>query len=120
MGRQLFVPVLAIIILLGLSIDHGGCLQEKKVSSPEGSGQILIKFKPEVSKAQVDSLTKKIGLEKVKDFPGISVSLYRIISEITVEETLQKCRDSSIIEYAEPNYIYHMDEVPNDPRFREL
>ncbi len=71
--------------------------------------EVLIKFREGTSSATIDSLCREIGLEKIKEIRKIRVTLYRIVSDMTVEDLIEKYKDHPDIEYVEPNYEYKID-----------
>lgn len=68
----------------------------------ERAGDVLIKFNEDVSLEQVSSLTKELGLIKVKTFDEINVQVFKISSDYSVEEVIKLCSNASIVKYAEP------------------
>jgi hypothetical protein len=82
----------------------------KQNQSEYNSKEILIKFKTNINPAEIDSLVKEIGLEKIKDIPRIEVTLYKILSELSVDEIIKKYGTNPHIEFIEPNYSYKTDK----------
>jgi len=100
-------------------------------------GEILIKFKEGLSAASVSSLedlNRKFKVDKME--PGIidigpknlqaeSVrvhdlsKIYRVkfSGAVDVLEAVREYQKDPALEYAEPNYIYHAQLTPNDPRY---
>jgi hypothetical protein len=72
--------------------------------------EVLIKFREGTSTATIDSICTEIGLEKIKEIQKIRVTLYRVVSEMTVEELIKKYKDHPHIQYIEPNYEYKIDQ----------
>lgn len=93
----------SMIILLGTTCPHTQGEREYEAN------EVLIKFKPQADPAIIDSLCKEMGLKKVREFPRIGVTLYRIISGMTVEEVIERYKANPHIEYIEPNYRYRLD-----------
>ena len=96
-------------------------------------GEIIVKFKDEKMKngqedSQITELDKKyrvISSEKVlkseKSWktPLDNVYKLKIENNADVESTIYNYLASGLVEYAEPNYIYHTMVVPNDTRYSE-
>lgn len=91
---------------------------------PEGaeyvSGELLIKFKPDVKKEDVVSLKSEFGLEAIKVLKRTGIHHLKIPSNLTVQEMIERLRRSPLVEYAEPNYIRYLNQAPNDPDYPEL
>lgn len=91
-------------------------------------GEIIVRYKPEVAsdsrKYQVaTSRTKdKIRPKKVKDIGSKSlggIQYIRLPSNMSVEEAVEIYTNDHDVLWAQPNYIYRLATVPNDPRFAE-
>jgi len=59
----------------------------------------------------MDSLTSELGLEKVKEIKQLNLTVFKITSKLSVEEAVKKCQQNPVVEYAEPNYTYHIDSL---------
>lgn len=94
--------------------------------------EILVKFKPAVSakwttleakrKGVADEAAKaSVRAELRKSFPFINVFHLKITDKaMTGEEAIRRLRANPNVQYAEPNYIYRIDSIPNDPLFDQL
>jgi subtilisin family serine protease len=82
------------------------------------AGEVLIKFKTTVSTQEVSTQVKSYGIEVVKTFGKLNVMRCKMVSETNMEDLLARLRKDPNIEYAEPNYIYHiLETTPNDPSY---
>jgi len=81
----------------------------------ERAGKVLIKFNEDVSLEKINSLTKELGLVKVKTFDEINVQVFSISSEYSVEEIIKLCSNSAIVKYAEPSAEYKAFSSKNSP-----
>ncbi len=70
----------------------------------DASKEIVIKFTPNASEASIDSLCREAGLEKIKEIRRNRAIVFRITSDMTVEEVIEKYRHRPDIEYIERNY----------------
>jgi len=87
--------------------------------APHVSGEILVKFKPAAEGKARANLRATLGTVK-QTFLRESVELFKLAPGDAVEKVLASLRDDPLIEYAEPNYLYWAERLPNDPRFQEL
>ena len=92
--------------LLSVIVSSFSCKTAETEYVPK---EVLIKFKPGTDKSAIDSITKEIGLKEVKKIPQLGIRLYRIQSEMSVQEVIQEYKDHPNIEYIEPNYQYQLD-----------
>ena len=68
------------------------------------AGEILVKFKKDVSRDQAKALHNRCGSKIVKHFERINVDLVTIKEGWTVERAIEVYQDDPIVDYAEPNY----------------
>ncbi len=64
--------------------------------------EVFIKFRKDASPSEIDSLTKELGLTKIKSHPEINVDVFKLSSEQSVSEVVKLCSNISFIEYIEP------------------
>ena len=83
-------------------------------------GEILVKYKDGITTGTMNTLHKNIGSVKKKDFKKIRVQHLKLPDNINVEEAVEYYKRDPNVEYAEPNYIVHIDATPNDPAFHNL
>ncbi|HEX8704284.1 MAG TPA: S8 family peptidase, partial [Myxococcaceae bacterium] len=83
------------------------------------SGELLVRFKA----GQEGSLRTHglMGAQVVRTYPSIS-GLQRISLPrgMDLEQAVEAYRADPDVLYAEPNYIYHADVIPEDPEFDDL
>lgn len=83
---------------------------------------ILVKFKSATSRSSRMNTFSTAGCRETGKFrivPGLSHA--RVLSGQTMEDTLRSLRDNPQVQYAEPNYIYTIQQtIPDDPDFSQL
>lgn len=125
MGKNIknsLVIVFSFIFIFGFINDGISAEKSKKRYSPD---DILVKFKPNVSSSSIEAGITKIhaALQIKKHFKNSNIYHLKIKdSAVSVEEGIERLENSSIIEYAEPNYIIVKASaiIPNDTSFNEL
>jgi len=65
--------------------------------------QVLVKFKTGATASQIDSLSRGLGLAKVKFIQEVGVTLFNVTSRLSVGEVVAACEKSNFVEYAEAN-----------------
>lgn len=115
--RSMCVLTLLLILIIGLT--------STATAQPFGEaefvpGEVLVKFKSEVKKGDIDSLKADFGLQTVKVFKRIGVHHLNIHGDLTVEKLIDLLGQGPMVEYAVPNYIRYLNISPNDPRADEL
>lgn len=96
--KCLFIFTLAFVLLT--------CVCKKPAYQDQelGTKQIIVKFKTDASQSQIDSLTKELGFEKVKEIPELNIKVYKLVPGMSMDEAIRKCQKNSCVEYAEPDY----------------
>lgn len=79
--------------------------------------QVLVKFRGGVGPAEVRESHRLAGGLEVSRFPRTGVTLVRIATGEPVEAVLARYRADARVAYAEPNFIYSLAAVPNDPGY---
>jgi Fervidolysin N-terminal prodomain len=78
------------------------------ISGVEGkdykSGEVLVKFKPHVSKGELDKIAGISGLGLMKVVYPPNLILFQIMGSSSVKDVIQSLKMYEEIEYAEPNY----------------
>jgi thermitase len=100
--------MLAVLGLLNASFTCRESAHQK--SERYAPAEVLIKFKVGVAADSIQSLTTRLGLEKVQDIEPLGVRVYRITSRRSVEEVVRACQNNPHVEYAEPNFKYRIPE----------
>ncbi|MDN5942644.1 MAG: S8 family serine peptidase [Nitrospira sp.] len=81
-------------------------------------GEVIVKYRDSASKATIAAA----GGQMIKSFAGGEerVQHVKLTKGETVEDALERYRHSPAVEYAEPNYIHQLADVPNDTKFSLL
>lgn len=108
------------IIVLGLMVLFISTAFRSAGRKAYVEGELLVKFSDRVTAQTAARLLAANGGEVVDYFRQIDVYHVRLGGKSSVEETLQALRAQREVEFAEPNYLYHIDVVPNDPHFSRL
>lgn len=83
-------------------------------------GQVVVKFTDGTSAQQQETALGAGGVSRVlstiRGTGGAKVTL----TTIGVQAAIDRLERSSVVEYAEPNFIYRATAVPNDPMFGQM
>jgi subtilisin family serine protease len=83
--------------------------------------EILVRFKPGVSPERIGSLHAASKVQKLKSWNSVEgLQLLKLPAGSRMKDALQAYRKSPDVLYAEPNYIVHAFNTPNDPKFPQL
>jgi subtilisin family serine protease len=84
-------------------------------------GEVLVRFEAGVSSAQISTAHRALGAEVVKTFDIVpDLQLVRIPAAASVDGAIAAYQARDGVLYAQPNFVYRADRLPNDPRFPEM
>lgn len=69
------------------------------------SGEVLVKFKPYVTEAEIDRIAKISGLEMMKIVSPPNLFLFKVIGNSSLRDVIKLLKRFEEIEYSEPNYL---------------
>jgi thermitase len=83
-------------------------------------GELLVRFRSGVGAARRAAVRadEDARLRRSLRLPGLE--LLRLAPGQSVRAAAEEFEDDPDVLYAEPNFYYHLDAIPNDPRFGEL
>lgn len=81
-------------------------------------GEFIVKLKADsgVNFLSVENVGRVLGGVVKSKFEGDS-NLLVLKTDKKIDEVYSELADSELVEYVEPNYIYHVDKTPNDPDY---
>ena len=134
MSKKFFAAICIILFLiLSSSINAGSNSLVSRISSLTGNdsssgkplnyvpGELLVKYKQQLSLSSINSLHSELNVTEIKRFPEINVHHIKLPSGTNVEDALKAFKDNPAVEYAEPNYIRQISATtPNDTYFTNL
>ena len=83
-------------------------------------GELLVKFHHGTAAITASGLHSAIEAVKKKKFKNLRVHHIKFPDNISVEEAIEHYRQDLNVEYAEPNYIIHAAEIPDDNDYENL
>lgn len=100
------------------AIDVGAInVSQKALDAPYAPGEILVKYKPSLREATTKRYQTKWGITTIGSFHTIGVEHVRLPGEMTVAQAVKMFQKDPNVAYAEPNYYYNIDVIPNDAHF---
>ena len=78
--------------------------QGESTKPPFAPGEVLVKFKPGVTREAIDGIREAYGLSLIKRLDSIGVYRFKIPSGSTVRDMVDALNKNPRVEYAEPNY----------------
>ena len=92
--------------------------QTNDIERPYKQDEVLVKFKPYTAQSTANAVMNTLQVHPVKHYRMVDIHLTRTPLGKSVEETVRQLKKNPSVEYAEPNYIWYVDEIiPDDPDF---
>jgi len=111
------IGLVAAAVFLGHA-DRGMASRINKTKRNYVTDQVLVKFK--ATHASSSAKAQAMGRHKISEqraLRGGDLSLMRITDGKSVTDAVTALQADDSVEYAQPNYIYSITQVPNDPKF---
>ncbi len=83
------------------------------------SGEVLVQFKPTLTNQERAAMVSAMGSAVRANYRNRWVQVTLPAGE-SVQQAVATYQSNSHVQYAQPNYIYHTEVVPNDPDFGQL
>lgn len=94
--------------------DKTDARQSQKDKKLRKEDEILVKFKPGTAESRRNSVHRKHGSKKQKDFKRLNLHQVQLKKGLSVEAALKLYQADPSVEYAEPNYMVSAAAIPND------
>jgi len=94
------------------TIFHGSedCGKQGKNRQPQFiEGEVLVKFKADVTRDEIECICKAYGLSLIERIGSTGVYRFKIPPTRRVKDTADALNEDPQIEYAEPNYIVRIN-----------
>ena len=113
------VVILAILFMVFVLPIVGGTPQAPPPGPAFVPGEILLKFKDTAAFADRVRVRADLGATTLHTFHS-QAEHWRIAASADILKIVARLKADPAIAYAEPNYLLHLNLVPNDPRLGEL
>ena len=80
-------------------------------------GELLVKYSPNLKNGKANTANRAVGATVVEDLGNTDWQRVRLPSSRSVEAAAAEYLSQSGVEYAQPNFYYHLLNTPNDPMF---
>ena len=112
--RRVLPSVLVIIFVSSIYLPAQSTLPQDKYVP----GHVLVRFHPNVNRTSIGAAHIAIAADVLHTFTGVEgLQLVRIPASMKLGDALAAYRANPDVEYAEPDYIVHSFQTPNDPLF---
>lgn len=97
----------------------GQALAQKPAAEAFVKGEVLVKFKGGASSNFARNANRELGASVLEDLGDPEWQRVQIPEGMTVEDAISRYKDLDGVEYAQPNYYYHLLATPNDIQFTQ-
>ena len=101
----------------GLQPADDGATQEEKLWIP---GEVVVRFEPGVTSGDRAAAADSVSAESSTVLSISRARLVELGDGVSVSEAVTELATDPRVDFAEPNYVYHQQSVPNDPFFGQL
>lgn len=77
-------------------------------------GELLVAFRPGIAASRAEVTRKALGAVAIEEFSEIGVQHWRLPAGLQIEKAIWGLSANPNVLYAEPNYILHAHDFPND------
>ena len=101
-----------LILMLAAFAGYG-----QKSTSAWVDGELLVKFSGGLQSALARSANRSIGAEVVETLGDLGWQRVKLPDGLAVNKAISRYQELDGVEYAQPNYYYHLLATPNDPSY---
>jgi subtilisin family serine protease len=80
-------------------------------------GELLVKFKSGTASRSAARANSAIGAQVLEQFADLKWQRVKIPDDLSLDEAMARYAALPDVEYAQPNFYYHLLATPNDPQF---
>jgi subtilisin family serine protease len=117
------VQTLGAFMILAVAIHDGLCgwaepgYDLAAVPRIHTSGELLVKFAPGTEPARIEAAHQRLGATVVRSFESIGWQFVRLPPRASLHAGMDYYRQSAEVQAVEPNGVYGMASIPDDPEF---
>jgi subtilisin family serine protease len=83
-------------------------------------GELIVQFRTGVSASARSSALGASDARATRGLDQVGLVLVRLKKGVSVQAAAAELESDPRVMFAEPNYVYHLSAIPNDPRFPQL
>ena len=118
MGRISFSTKSLIFALLAACISFAiAAPAQSLVAGDFVKGELLVKFATDTPEKSVRFANRAIGATVLESLGDLDWQRVRLPDGLSVDDAIEKYKNLENVEYAQPNFYYHLLTTPNDPQF---
>jgi subtilisin family serine protease len=116
-ARPLFALLVAFVLAGGWLAPAGASRRPSPRLVADKPGDVLVRFRPGVNRPEQAAIRRSLGVRLEDRLSLARLQLVETGPGQTVGEAEARLEAVPQVAYAEPNFEYHIDAIPDDPRF---
>ena len=123
MGRRRLCAALAVALLAAVLAGGAGAAKQGATYARNDAnrqyvpGQVVVGFRPNVDPVSRLAAPSDASASTLKSIGSLNAKLVSV--DGSVSAAIAELKSNPAVAYAEPNWIYHAEAVPNDPRYSQ-
>lgn len=118
-ARPLAVALVTFVLAGGWLAPAGASRRPARRPVGDAPGAVLVRFRPGVARPEQAAIRRAVGLRLEDRLPLARLQLVETGRGQTVREAVAGLEALPQVAYAEPNFDYHIDAIPDDPSFED-
>jgi subtilisin family serine protease len=121
-GFALVIALVTVLAQIGLSSGQAATLEPEPSGTLPGvaagfkPGEVLVRFERGIAGSSRDALLARFGAVRTGTVYGLDVEVWQV-PEGQELPIIKELSGQPLVEFAQPNYLYHILALPNDPDF---
>jgi hypothetical protein len=122
MKYLLFLIAAVALLIFTETPNFVSSAQAENKSSAENyvAGELLVKFKTDEARRESNTIHERIGARVAKEFTDLGWQHVILPEGMRVDEAVRRYKEESSVAEAQPNFIYRINLMPNDPQIGSL
>jgi subtilisin family serine protease len=84
-------------------------------------GEVLVRFREGTSEARIAAVHNSVGAQVIQTFQIVpNLQLARLPDALGVTDAITRYKADPDVLYVQPNFIYRVDQTPNDPLYTNM
>ncbi len=83
-------------------------------------GELLVKYKNGTASKAAHTVNRQISADVLEEFSDLGWQRVKLPANLSLSQAVKIYESNDEVEFAQPNFYYHLLNTPNDARFSEL
>ena len=111
--------VILVVFALSCLVFVGTAKAQKPSPDTFVKGELLVKFSSKTSAISAQASNRAIGATMLESLGNIGWQRVKLPKNISIDDAVKAYDGQPGVEYAQPNFYYHLLATPNDPQYAD-